>query len=67
MIYARGGERCAGGRGLRFRIKDFGNGNEVPGVVASTGNQDFAIGECGRDMTLARNNKGIELLHLMRT
>jgi hypothetical protein len=23
VIHARGGERCAGGRGLRFRIKDF--------------------------------------------
>jgi len=35
VIYARGGERCANGRGLRFRIEDLGNRDEVPGVVAS--------------------------------
>ena len=44
MIYARGGEHRASGGGLRFRIKDFGNCDEVPGAVMSTGDQNAAIG-----------------------
>jgi len=67
MIDAGSGERCAGGRSLRLRIKDFGNGDEVPGAVASTGDQNAAIGQRGRSMCCARNNKGIELRDLSGT
>ena len=67
VIYARGGERGASARGLRFRIEDFGHGDEIPGAVASTGDQNAAIGQRGRGVTCARNSKGIELLYLMRT
>ena len=67
VIHARSRKRCARGRGLRFWIKNFGNGDEVPGVVASASDHDTPIGQRGRGVTYAGNNKRIELLHLMRT
>ena len=44
VIHARGGQRCASSGGLRSRIKDFGNGDDIAGVVASTGDQNATIG-----------------------
>ena len=47
VIDARGVERCARARGLRFRIENFRGGDEVAVGVASAGDQDPAIGERG--------------------
>ena len=67
MIDTRGVQRGARAGGLCFGIENFRRGDQVAVSVASTSDQNQAIGERGRCLTCARHDEIAELLDLKRT